>query len=70
MRFTGNFNWRVPVKHPVVIAYKAGMTVLVKRTCAEDAVKAGKGIIVPRNGEIDERSGAAVAGRTARCAAG
>ena len=40
--FVRDFDWPVPgAKSATTIAYKAGMRVLVKKQCAEDAAKVG-----------------------------
>lgn len=42
VRFTRDFDWRVPErKGRVTLAYKAGQEVTVRRVCGEAAVKAG-----------------------------
>ena len=48
VRFTAPFNWRVKIKPHVVISYKAGQSYLVKQRCADDAVKARKAVLIPR----------------------
>lgn len=44
--FTGDFDFTP--KPSVTICYKAGMRMLVTRTCAEEAIAAGKAKIVER----------------------
>jgi len=40
--FTSDFDWRPPEKKGrVTIAYKAGMKIFVRATCAADAIAAG-----------------------------
>lgn len=40
--FTRDFDWSPPEKKGrVSIAYKSGMTLFVRRTCAEEAIAAG-----------------------------
>lgn len=49
VRFKADYNWRQP---GFTIAYKAGMTRNVTRSCAEAAMKAGKA--EPRKEAADE----------------
>lgn len=44
VRFTADFDYRPPDAPRVLIAYKAGMSLTVKRDCAEKAVAAGKAV--------------------------
>jgi hypothetical protein len=44
VRFTGDFDYR-PRRH-VVIAYKSGHDLPVKQDCADQAVAAGKAVLV------------------------
>lgn len=46
VRFTAPFDFHV--RHNVTISYKAGAEYLVKRACAEQAIKAGKAQPVER----------------------
>lgn len=39
--FTRNYDWRPPEEPRIVIAFKTGMRVPVRRKCADDAVAAG-----------------------------
>lgn len=44
--FTKDFDWSPPERNGRVhIAYKAGMTMTVRRKCAEDAIAAGAAIL-------------------------
>jgi len=46
VRFEKDFDWNVHEK--CVFAYKAGKTYLVRRICADKAVKEGKAVYVER----------------------
>lgn len=49
VRFLMDFDWYPPeLKGRVHIAYKAGMAMLVRRKCGEDAIKAGAAIYLER----------------------
>lgn len=47
VKFSADYDWPVPPLRRSVIAYKAGRTYSVTHVCAEEAVAAGKGEIVP-----------------------
>lgn len=49
VRFLADFDWHPPEKKGRVhIAYKAGMTLLVRRICGEQAIAAGKAVATER----------------------
>ena len=41
VRFTADYDYRPSDRPRVVVAYKAGMSVTVKRECADDAIAKG-----------------------------
>lgn len=51
VRFTADFDFAV--KPNYVIAYKAGQTLLVKRECADQAIRATKAVKVEPPGKSD-----------------
>jgi len=52
VRFTADFNFHV--RHNVTIAYKAGMVLLVKQRCADEAIWQGKAITVDRPQDVND----------------
>jgi len=46
VRFTKAFDWKPTLK--VMFAYKAGAVYLVKRACADQAIKEGKAVEIER----------------------
>jgi hypothetical protein len=56
VRFTADFDYR-PV-HGLVIAYKAGMEITVKRECCDQAVAKGKAVKIPptKKDHLNEQS--------------
>lgn len=44
VRFTADYDYRPSDRPRVVVAYKAGMSVTVKRECADDAIAKGRAV--------------------------
>lgn len=47
VRFTADFDYRVPRIRATVIAYKAGWSGPVTRDCSRKAIAAGKAVAIP-----------------------
>ncbi len=60
VRFTEDFDYRIPDTRATTTAYKAGMTCTVKKDCADKAIAAGKAVRVkpPRTAAMEERKDA------------
>lgn len=52
VRFTADFDYR-PIR-AVVIGYKAGMELTVKRDCARQAIAAGKAVDLDKLKQVDD----------------